>query len=241
MQGVILAGGLGTRLNPLTLVTNKHLLPIYDKPMIYYPIETLKDMGIREILIVMGKEFASEFSEILGSGREFGVNFTFRIQENNKGGISDALSLAEDFIDCDKFPLILGDNIFLDSFRDDYEEFLKSSAQSKFFVRRVDDPERFGILELDSKGNPNKIVEKPKKPKTNFAVTGLYMFEKSIFDLVNNLKPSKRNELEITDLNNLVIKNSSYSIVDGFWQDAGTFDSLLECAIKIKEYENRKN
>jgi glucose-1-phosphate thymidylyltransferase len=229
MRGIIAAGGHATRLYPVTLVTNKHLLPVYNQPMIYYPIQTLKSMGIDEILIVSGREHAGHFLNLLGSGREFGLHFTYEIQEE-AGGIAQVLGLGEDFAQGDSIALILGDNIFTDhsTFAKAASTFAKKPEGSMIFLKEVHDPERFGVAEIKGKSIIG-IVEKPKNPKSNLAVTGLYFYDNTVFSIVKNLKPSGRGELEITDVNNAYIEKGTmqYHIFDGDWTDAGTFDSLL--------------
>ena len=237
MKGIILAGGTGSRLYPLTKVTNKHLLPVYDRPMISYPIQTLVDAGIKEIMIVSGRGHAGHFLELLGSGSDLGVKFTYEIQEE-AGGIAQALGLAESFADEDDVTVILGDNIFQDNIREDVSNF-KDGA--KIFLKEVPDAHRFGVAEL--KGN--KVIgiqEKPREPKSNFAVTGLYIYSKNVFKVIKNLKPSARGELEITDVNNYFVNNGTmeYRILDGFWSDAGTFESLLRAGVLIQEHSNSK-
>ena len=232
MKGIILAGGHGTRLLPMTKVTNKHLLPVYNKPMILYPIQTLIDMGIKNIMIVSGKGHAGHFLELLGSGKEFRVKFTYEIQEE-AGGIAQALGLAEDFADNENVAVILGDNIFEDTFNDEIKDF---NSGAKIFLKQVPDAYRFGVAEI--KGD--KIVgieEKPKKPKTNYAVTGLYVYDNKVFDIIKKLKPSNRGELEITDVNNYYVRNKGmkFSIVKGFWSDAGTVESLYRASSLVKE------
>lgn len=228
LKGVILAGGLGKRLYPLTKITNKHLLPVYNKPMIYYPIQTLVDAGIKDILIVTGGHHAGEFLRLLGNGAEFGlkhINYTY---QEGEGGIAEALKLAEHFADNDKIVVILGDNIIEKDIKKPAEEFRKQKKGAKILLKKVDDPERFGVAEL--KGNKIiSIEEKPKKPKSDYAVTGLYMYDSKVFEIAKTLKPSKRGELEITDVNNEYIKRGelTYDILDGWWTDSGTFDSLL--------------
>ncbi len=238
MKGIILAGGTGSRLYPLTKVTNKHLLPVYDRPMISYPIQTLVDAGIKEIMIVSGRGHAGHFLELLGSGADLGVKFTYEIQEE-AGGIAQALGLAESFADEDDVTVILGDNIFQDNIREDVSNF-KDGA--KIFLKEVPDAHRFGVAEL--KGNKVAgIMEKPREPKSNFAVTGLYIYSKNVFKVIKNLKPSARGELEITDVNNYFVNNGTmeYRILDGFWSDAGTFESLLRAGILIQEHSKNKN
>lgn len=231
MKGVILAGGTGSRLYPLTKVTNKHLLPVYDKPMIFYPIQTLINAGIKEIMIVSGRGHAGHFLELLGSGADHGVHFTYEIQEQ-AGGIAQALSLAEDFVDGDSVTVILGDNIFQDDIKEDVANF---NDGAKIFLKEVSDAHRFGVAEL--KGD--KVIgieEKPKEPKSNFAVTGLYIYDSKVFSAIKTLKPSGRGELEITDVNNYYINKGAmkYGILEGFWSDAGTFESLLRASIMVK-------
>jgi glucose-1-phosphate thymidylyltransferase len=232
MKGVILAGGTGSRLYPLTKVTNKHLLPVYDKPMIYYPMETLINAGIKDIMIVSGKGHAGHFLELLGSGVDFGVHFTYEIQEK-AGGIAQALSLAEDFVDGDSVTVVLGDNIFQDNIKEDVENF-KNGA--KIFLKEVPDAYRFGVAELKGEKVVD-IEEKPREPKSNFAVTGLYIYDSGVFDVIKTLKPSGRGELEITDVNNYYVNKEvmEYRIFKGFWSDAGTFDSLMRSSLMIQK------
>jgi len=236
MKGVILAGGTGSRLYPLTKVTNKHLLPVYDKPMIYYPMETLINAGIKDIMIVSGKGHAGHFLELLGSGVDHGVHFTYEIQDK-AGGIAQALSLAEDFVDGDSVTVILGDNIFQDNIKDDVRSF-KSGA--KIFLKEVPDAHRFGVAELKGE-KVIGIEEKPKVPKTNFAVTGLYIYDSGVFDTIKTLKPSGRGELEITDVNNYYINQGfmEYGVLEGFWSDAGTFESLLRSSMMVKQQRKK--
>ena len=234
MKGIVLAGGLGTRLHPLTKITNKHLLPIYDRPMIHYPIETLVDAGIHEILIVTGGNNAGDFLKLLGNGKGFGLKHLDYTYQEGEGGIADALSLAEHFADKDSICVILGDNV--------YEKSLKSSAQAyaaqgggaRVHLKEVDHPQRFGVADLDGDRVVN-IEEKPAKPKSSYAVTGVYMYDPRVFEIIKTLKPSGRGELEITDVNNAYIEagKMSYEIVDGWWSDAGTFDSLLRTNILV--------
>jgi len=228
MKGVILAGGLGKRLEPLTRITNKHLLPVYGKPMIYYPIQTLVDAGIKDILIVTGGNHAGEFLRLLGNGSEFGlkaINYTY---QHGEGGIAEALKLAQHFADNDKIVVILGDNLIEKSIKCHVEDFLKQSKGAKILLKKVNDPERFGVAEVKGR-QIVKIVEKPKRPKSDYAVTGFYMYDKKVFDIIKTLKPSNRGELEITDVNNEYIKRGqmSFSILDGWWSDCGTHEALL--------------
>jgi len=227
MKGVILAGGLGTRLYPLTRVTNKHLLPIYDKPMIYYPIETLIHAGIEEILVVTGGNNAGEFLRLLRNGKEFGlrhINYTY---QEGEGGIAEALGLAEYFVKNDKVIVILGDNIFERDLKAYVDEFKAQEKGAKVLLKEVEDPQRFGVAEVEG-SKVVRIVEKPQLPKTNLAVVGVYMYDAKVFDMIKTLKPSDRGELEITDINNAYIRlgEMTYNILEGWWTDAGTFESL---------------
>ncbi|MCH7758981.1 NTP transferase domain-containing protein [Patescibacteria group bacterium] len=228
MKGVILAGGTGTRMLPATKVVNKHLLNVWDRPMIYYPIQTLVKAGIKEILIVTGGNSPGDFLKLLGNGKEFGLKEIHYTYQEGSGGIAEALGLAEDFADDGPVAVILGDNIFENNIRSAVEDFEKQIMGAKFFLKKVTDPERFGVAEIKGK-NIIKIIEKPKNPKSNYAVTGLYMYDHQVFDVVKTLKPSKRDELEITDVNNFYIKQqtATFETVKGFWSDAGTFESLL--------------
>jgi glucose-1-phosphate thymidylyltransferase len=227
IKGVVLAGGLGTRLAPLTRVTNKHLLPVYRKPMIYYPIEKLVRAGLQEIMVVTGGPFAGDFLKLLGNGREFGLKEVHYTYQEGEGGIAEALGLTENFVENDRVCVILGDNLFSASIGRGVEEFLKQKSGAKIFLHEVDDPERFGVAELKGR-NVVGIEEKPKKPKSKYAVTGIYMYDNEVFSIVKTLKPSGRGELEITDVNNAYVKKGTltYDILDGWWTDAGTFDSL---------------
>jgi glucose-1-phosphate thymidylyltransferase len=228
MKGVVLAGGTGSRLLPLTKITNKHLLPIYDKPMVYYPIETLVEAGIRDILIVTGGRNAGDFLRLLGNGKEFGLfhlNYTY---QEGEGGIADALALAEHFADGQPICVILGDNIIEGHIRDAVEDFNKQVDGARILLKEVPDAERFGVAEIEG----DRIVgieEKPRKPKSRYAVTGIYMYDSTVFDKVRSLVPSARGELEITDVNNAYIAEGkmAFSHLEGWWTDAGTFDSLL--------------
>ncbi|MBU1854515.1 MAG: NTP transferase domain-containing protein, partial [Nanoarchaeota archaeon] len=227
MKGVILAGGDGSRLFPLTKVTNKHLLPVYDKPMIYYPLQTLIDAGIKDVLIVSGPRHTNHFVNLLGSGKEFGLKLSYKTQ-NKAGGIAQALELAENFADDDSVVVILGDNIFEDNFKKEIESFKEGG---KIFLKKVQNPERFGVAEIKN-NEVIRVEEKPKKPKTNFCVTGLYIYDNKVFDIIKTLKPSDRGELEITDVNNTYIKQKKMKsyFVKGFWSDAGTFESLYRAS-----------
>ncbi len=228
LKGVILAGGLGKRLHPLTKITNKHLLPVFSKPMIYYPIQTLVDAGIQDILIVTGGMHAGEFLRLLGNGKEFGlkhINYTY---QEGEGGIAEALKLAKHFADKDRIVVILGDNIIEKNINKCVEDFKNQPKGARILIKEVEDPERFGVAEMKG-GKILGIEEKPKKPKSNYAVTGIYMYDNNVFDIIKTLKPSGRGELEITDVNNAYIRRGEleYSILDGWWTDAGTFESLL--------------
>ena len=229
MKGIILAGGTGSRLAPLTRVTNKHLLPVFNRPMIYYPIATLKNAGITDILVVSGRGHVGHLLELLGSGRRFGVKFSYEVQEE-PGGIAQALGLAEGYVDNDKVVVVLGDNIIVDNVGSAEKDFEKQPSGAKIFLKETKYPQSLGIAEIDGDRIVN-IEEKPKKPKSNLAVIGLYMYDNSVFKVVKTLKPSKRGELEITDVNNHFIKESvmTYSILQGWWGDGGeSFESLLE-------------
>jgi len=228
MKGIILAGGLGTRLYPLTKITNKHLLPIHNRPMIYYPLQTLVNAGIRDILIVTGGNNAGDFLRLLGNGREFGlehINYTY---QEGEGGIAAALSLAEYFSDRQKICVVLGDNIIETNILKAVKDFEKQEGGAKILLKEVEDPQRFGVPKI--KGS--KIVgieEKPSVPCSQLAVIGIYMYDATVFNIIRTLKPSGRGELEITDVNNEYIRrgNLTYEILNGWWTDAGTFESLL--------------
>jgi len=229
MKGLILAGGFGMRLQPLTAITNKHLLPVYDKPMVLYPLETLRNSGIFEIMIVCGKEHAGHFMNFLGSGKDYGVKLSYSLQ-HGAGGIAEALGLAEDFADEGRLAVILGDNIFEDNFSEAVKKF-ENEKGVKVFLKEVSNPEHFGVAEI----RDNKIIsieEKPKKPKSNYILTGFYLYDADVFKKIKTLKPSERGELEITDVNNAYLLDGelSFSFVKGFWSDAGTFETLLKSA-----------
>ena len=229
LKGVILAGGLGSRLSPLTKITNKHLLPVFCKPMIYYPIQTLVDAGIKDILIVTGGMHAGEFLRLLGDGKEFGlthINYTY---QEGEGGIAQALGLARHFADNDKIVVVLGDNIIEKSIAKHVDAFRAQKKGARILIKEVPDPERFGVVGFKGK-ELSSIEEKPKRPKSKYAVTGIYMYDNKVFDIIKTLKPSHRGELEITDVNNAYLKRHEleYSVLDGWWTDAGTFESLLK-------------
>ncbi|MFA5995260.1 MAG: sugar phosphate nucleotidyltransferase [Patescibacteria group bacterium] len=225
MKGIILAGGSGTRLAPLTRVTSKQLLPIYDQPLIYFPLRTLLDAGINDVLFITAPNHAGDFLHFLGSGKDFNARFTYEIQDK-PAGLAQGLSLAETFVGKDSCALILGDNIFQDDFSQTIKNF-KSGAT--IFVKEVLDPERFGVVEIDANHQVLSIEEKPKQPKSNLAQTGLYLYDQQVFNLIRQQKPSARGELEITDLNNLYLKQGTLKaeLVKGEWIDAGTFESLF--------------
>ena len=231
MKGVVLAGGTGSRLFPLTKITNKHLLPIYDKPMIYYPIETLVDAGIKDILLVTGGKNSGDFLRLLANGKQFGlahINYTY---QEGEGGIADALALAEHFADGDKICVILGDNLIEGSIRAAVEDFERQPEGAKILLKQVADAERFGVAEIQGDRIVN-IEEKPRRPKSNYAVTGFYLYDRTVFEKIKTLVPSRRGELEITDVNNAYIREGkmTFAWLDGWWTDAGTFESLLRAA-----------
>ena len=229
MKGVVLAGGLGTRLDPLTRITNKHLLPIYDKPMIYYPIEALVTAGITDILIVTGGHNAGDFLRLLGNGKEFGlkhINYTY---QDGEGGIAEALGLAEHFAEGQKICVVLGDNILERSIADAADAFRKQPSGARILLKAVPDAERFGVAEINGERIAG-IEEKPDRPRSNYAVTGIYMYDETVFEKIRTLVPSGRGELEITDVNNLYVREGTltFSILEGWWTDAGTIDSLVK-------------
>jgi glucose-1-phosphate thymidylyltransferase len=230
MKGLVLAGGLGTRLFPLTKITNKHLLPVYDRPMIFYPIQTLINAGIKDIMIVTGGNNAGDFLRLLGNGKGFGLKHLNYAFQEKEGGIAEAVGLAEHFAEGDRLVIILGDNIIGGNIISAVSKFRKQKSGAKIMIKRVKNPCDYGVAELKRNKIVN-IVEKPTKPKSNYAVLGIYMYDEEVFDVIKTLKPSKRGELEITDVNNAYIKkgNLTYSILDGYWIDAGaSIDSLLE-------------
>jgi glucose-1-phosphate thymidylyltransferase len=231
MKGIVLAGGLGSRLYPLTKVTNKHLLPIFSKPMIYYPIETLVQAGIRDILIVTGGKNAGDFLRLLGNGREFGlrhINYTY---QEGEGGIAAALSLAEFFADGEPVCVILGDNIVECSISGFIENFRMQERGARVLLKEVEDPQRFGVPVIED-GRILRIEEKPQTPASKYAITGVYIYDGEVFEIIRGLKPSARGELEITDVNNAYIQKGilHYDIMQGWWTDAGTFESLLRAS-----------
>lgn len=240
MKGIILAGGTGTRMKPLTNILNKHLLPVGHFPMIYWPIISLREAGIREIMIITNQNHMASFIELLGDGEELDVELHYRIQPNKGGGIADALLCAEGFIKQEKFVVLLGDNIFEDSLKNYVASFLKQEEGARILLKEVKDPTRYGVPQLDQDNNKiMAIFEKPSHPPSSFCVTGIYMYDQNVFNYINEILPSSRNELEITDVNNLYIKNNQlqYDILQGWWIDAGTHESLY----KAFQYVNQNN
>jgi glucose-1-phosphate thymidylyltransferase len=246
MKGIILAGGKATRLRPLTKITSKQLLPVYNKPMIFYPIETLVKSGITEILIIMAPEYAGHFLNLLGSGKDFGAKFSYEVQEEPRG-LADAFIIGDNFIGDDNVTMILGDNIFDYDFTESIRTFERGA---KIFAKKVQDPERFGVVEFDADNNVLSIIEKPKEPKSSYAAVGIYIYDNQVVSIAKNLKPSPRGEIEITDVNNAYREKGQLKvdIIDSIWLDAGTFDSLLEANLywalknggKIKDTAIRK-
>src|SRR5215472_14910426 len=242
MKGVVLAGGTGSRLFPLTKITNKHLLPIYDRPMIYYPIQALVDAGIQEILVVTGGRNSGDFLRLLANGKQFGlkhINYTY---QEGEGGIADALALAEHFADGQKICVVLGDNIIEGSIAEAAARFREQPSGAHILLKEVNDAERFGVAELRG-SHIVGIEEKPAHPKSNYAVTGIYMYDATVFDKIRTLVPSRRGELEITDVNNAYIREGtmSFSYLNGWWTDAGTFDSLLRAGNLVAQSANQKS
>ena len=236
MKGVVLAGGTGSRLNPLTRVTNKHLLPIYDKPMVYYPIQTLVNAGIHEILLVTGGKNAGDFLRLLGNGRDFGLKHLNYTYQDGEGGIADALALAEHFADGDSICVILGDNIIENNVCQAVANFRKQGEGAKILLKEVTDAQRFGVAVVRG-DRVVGIEEKPKHPKSNYAVIGIYLYDQTVFRKIRRLKPSGRGELEITDVNNFYLEESklTYEVLEGWWTDAGTFESLLRANTLVAE------
>jgi len=240
MKGIVLAGGTGSRLHPLTKVTNKHLLPVGRKPMIYYPIASLQRAGLHNILIVTGPDHMGDIVGLLGSGSELGIEFTYKVQDQ-AGGIAQALGLAENFVGGDKMAVILGDNIFCDDLAPFVADFERQAEGAKILLKKVPHPQRFGVAELSGDGKTvTGIEEKPSKPKSDLAVTGVYMFDPGVFDVIKTLQPSGRGELEITDVNNYYVSKGvmTWGLLGGEWTDAGTFKSLLH-ANKLMEEQER--
>lgn len=235
MKGIILAGGAGTRLAPLTKVTSKQLLPIYNKPMIYYPLETLKSAGITDILIIVAPDHAGDFLKLLGSGREFGCRFSYEVQEKPEG-LAQAFIIGEKFIGDDSVTLILGDNLFQDDFSASIKSF---QTGARVFAKQVPDPKRFGVVAFDENRKVTSIIEKPTEPASDYAVTGLYIYDNTVVSKSKALQPSARGELEITDLNNVYLQEGSLDVafVEGKWLDTGTFESLFEAITLAREKE----
>lgn len=244
MKGIILAGGLATRLRPLTLITNKHLLPIYNKPMIYYPIEAMKRAGVKEVLITSSPDHSGDFANLLKSGEDFGLKLYYAVQQNPKGGIANAIALAKEFAQNEKILVILGDNIFYTNLKTVVEEFEKQEKGAVVYgIKMPTDSNQYGVIEMNKEGNVLSIEEKPEHPKSNIAQAGIYMYDKRVYDFINNLQPSKRGELEVTDLNNFYLKEGTLKckLLD-WWIDAGTsYDELLRAnnlvAEKVKQGE----
>ncbi|MCC6389091.1 MAG: NTP transferase domain-containing protein [Bryobacterales bacterium] len=242
MKGVVLAGGTGSRLFPLTKITNKHLLPIFNKPMIYYPIQTLVDAGIHDILIVTGGRNSGDFLRLLGNGKEFGLKHLNYTYQEGEGGIADALNLAEHFADGQKICVVLGDNIIEGSIRKAADAFRAQERGARILLKEVTDAERFGVAEMQG----DRIIgieEKPRHPKSNYAVTGIYMYDETVFEKIRQLVPSRRGELEITDVNNAYIREGTltYSFLEGWWTDAGTFESLRRATNLVAETEELRD
>lgn len=242
MKGIVLAGGSGSRLFPLTKITNKHLLPIHDKPMIYYPIQTLVDAGITDLMVVTGGRNSGDFLRLLANGKEFGlkhINYTY---QEGEGGIADALALAEHFAEGSRVCVILGDNIIEGSIAEAVRDFKRQERGAKILLKEVPDAERFGVAEIDG-GRIRGIEEKPTRPKSKYAVTGIYMYDETVFDKTRTLKPSARGELEITDVNNAYIREGTmtFNYLEGWWTDAGTFDSLLRAANLVHDASPKRS
>jgi glucose-1-phosphate thymidylyltransferase len=236
MKGVVLAGGLGSRLRPLTSVTNKHLLPVYDQPMIYYPIQTLVNAGITDIMIVTGGNSAGDFLKLLGNGKAFGLKHLNYTYQEGEGGIAAALSLVEHFAGSESICVVLGDNIIQGNIRAAADAYREQDRGAKILLRKVPDPQRFGVPELDGK-RVLRIEEKPQDPKSDYAVIGIYMYDARVFQIISTLKPSGRGELEITDVNNAYIDRGemTWDELEGWWSDAGTFESLLHASNLVAE------
>ena len=238
MRGIILAGGLGTRLHPLTKITNKHLLPIWDKPMVYYPIQTLVRAGIRDILLVTGGNNAGDFLRLLGKGKEFGLSHIDYVYQEGEGGIAEALHLARYYAEGDRMVVILGDNIIEDDITPFVDAFRRQERGARILLKEVEDPERFSVAELAG-DRVRSIEEKPKQPRSNLAVTGIYMYDARVFEIISTLRPSGRGELEITDVNNAYIDSGEmqFDYLRGWWTDAGTFESLYRANRLVAERE----
>ncbi len=239
MKGIILAGGKATRLRPLTKITSKQLLPVYNKPMIFYPLETLLKAGIKDILIIIAPDYAGHFLNLLGSGKDFGAKFTYEIQEEPRG-LADAFIVGESFIKDDNVTMILGDNIF----DDDFSEYIKNFEKGGMvFAKEVHDPQRYGVIEFDENNNVLSIIEKPQQPKSNFAMVGIYVLDQRASTFARNVKPSARGEIEIPDVINQYREVSELKVgfIKGIWEDAGTFDSLLRASNYMAEKFKREN
>ena len=237
MKGVVLAGGLGSRLYPLTKITNKHLLPVFDKPMIYYPIQCLVNAGITDILVVTGGNYAGHFLQLLRNGSEFGLRRLGYAYQEGEGGIADALKLAEEFAEGESICVVLGDNIIEGSIKKAADDFRAQGGGAKILLKEVHDPERFGVATIDADGKVLQIVEKPKTPETNLAVIGIYMYDADVFDICRTLRPSDRGELEITDVNNEYVRRGTLTSqkLEGWWTDAGTFESLYRSSTLVRD------
>jgi glucose-1-phosphate thymidylyltransferase len=236
VKGIVLAGGLGTRLRPLTIVTNKHLLPVYDQPMIYYPIQALVNAGITDIMIVTGGNSAGDFLKLLGNGKAFGLKHLNYTYQEGEGGIADALSLVEHFASGEPVCVVLGDNIIEGNIQRAVRAYRHQGGGAKILLKKVPDPQRFGVPELDGR-RVVRIEEKPKEPKSDYAVIGIYLYDAEVFDIIRTLKPSGRGELEITDVNNAYIERDemTWDELEGWWTDAGTFESLLRASNLVAE------
>ena len=237
MKGVVLAGGLGSRLYPLTKITNKHLLPVYNQPMIYYPIQCLVNAGITDILVVTGGNYAGHFLQLLRNGADFGLRRLGFAYQEGEGGIADALKLAEEFAEGESICVVLGDNIIEQNIKKAADDFRAQGGGAKILLKEVHDPERFGVATVDDSGKVLKIVEKPKEPETNLAVIGIYMCDADVFDVCRTLKPSDRGELEITDVNNEYVRRGTLTSerLEGWWTDAGTFESLYRSSTLVRD------
>jgi len=241
VKGVLLAGGLGTRLHPLTRVTNKHLLPVFDRPMIYYPLQALLNAGVRDIMLVTGGNNAGDFLRLLGNGKDFGLKHLNYTYQEGEGGIAAALALAEHFVDRDRVCVVLGDNLIEGNFRASAEAFARAREGARILLKQVPDPERFGVPVFRGKRIVG-IEEKPRRPKSRYAVTGIYMYDARVFDVIRTLKPSGRGELEITDVNNWYIERGElgFEVLRGWWTDAGTFEALHRaCNLVTKTGANK--
>ena len=234
MKGVVLAGGLGTRLRPLTRVTNKHLLPVYDKPMVFYPIQTLVDAGITDIMLVTGGNNAGDFLRLIGNGEEFGLRHMNYAYQKSEGGIADALKLARHFVGDDRVAVMLGDNFVQGNVRNAVDAFKAQPCGAKIFLKEVDNPADFGVAVLED-DTVVRIIEKPKQPPSNLAVIGIYLYDSDVFDICETLEPSDRDELEISDVNNEYIRRGTmtYDVIDGWWADCGSFEALLRSSMLV--------